>query len=189
MPSASATPLRLWLNPEKSVGAAVRDLLAQAEKRQQQSGTIYVGAVLQHLLGAKLEMVLGNEIEHHGASVADAVSSRDADFQVGDVAIHSTTAPGEAVLRKCVRNLEAGLKPIIVTLHRSAPVAMGLAEQAGIADRLEIFDAEQFIASNLHEFGKFLSRGRRESAEALIARYNRIVESCETDPSLKVEIQ
>ena len=178
------------LDSKTSVRAAVRDLLAQAERRQQEhSGTMYVGALLQHLLGAKLEIVLGIDIEHHGASVADAVSHRDADFQIGDVAIHSSTAPGEALLRKCLRNLEAGLKPIIVTVHHRTPVALGLAEQLGIADRVEIFDAEQFLASNLHELGRFESAGRRESAERLIARYNAIVERCETDPSLKVEIQ
>lgn len=186
----AAKPFSLKLDPSKSVRAAVRDLLAQAERRQQEnSGTMYVGAVLQHLLGAKLEIVLGIEIEHHGASVADAVSNRDADFQIGDVAIHCSTAPGEALLRKCQRNLDAGLKPIIVTVHHRTPVALGLAEQLGIGDRVEIFDAEQFVASNLHELGRFESAGRRESAARLIDRYNAIVERCETDPSLKVEIQ
>ena len=186
----AAKPFLLRLDPAKSVRAAVRDLLAQAEKRQQeQSGTTYVGTVLQHLLGAKLELVIGAEIEHHGASVADAVSSRDADFQLGDVAIHSTTAPSEALMRKCIRNLQAGHKPIIVTLHRATAVAQGLADIAQIADRVEIFDAEQFIAGNLHEFGKFRNSGLRASAQALIAGYNRIVSSCETDPGLKVELQ
>ncbi len=150
---------------------------------------MYVGAVLQHLLGAKLEVVLGKSLEHHGTSVADAVSNRDADFQLGDVAIHATTSAGEALLRKCQRNLDAGLKPIIITLHRSVPVAVGLAEQFGIAERIEVFDVEQFLASNLHELGKFEMAGRRESAHRLIEAYNAIVSACETDPSLRVEIQ
>ena len=52
----------------------VRDVIAQAEERQKTSqGTNYAGAVLQYLVGAKLDCALGKGlIEHNSFSTADA---------------------------------------------------------------------------------------------------------------------
>jgi len=73
--------------------------------------------MLQHLVGAKLDLVLGNgKIEHHGFSVADQSTERRGDYEVEGVAIHVTTHPSEALVRKCAANLQAGLKPVIVTI-------------------------------------------------------------------------
>ncbi len=124
----------------------------------------------------------------HGAAVSDAVSDRDGDFVFEDVVIHVTTSPGEAVIRKCQRNLDDGKRPILITTYRRVPVAEGLAESAGIGDRIDIFDIEQFLASNLYELGKFAPSGRKDTAEQLIAVYNSIIDSCETDPSLKISL-
>ena len=49
-----------------------------------------------------------------------------------------------------------------------------------------MLDAEQFIVANLHEFGAFKESQRRLSVEALIDKYNTIVDAHETDPSLKI---
>ena len=91
----------------------------------------------------------------HGAYVADAVSDRGGDFSYGDVVIHVTSAPGEAVIRKCARNIDDGFHPIIITTCRRVSVAEGLAESAGIANRLEVWDIEQFLSMNLNEHGLF----------------------------------
>lgn len=184
-----AKPFVLRFDPSKSLRAIVSDLLGQALKRQAEAGgTMFAGTVMQHLVGAKLELVLGEPIEHHGASVADGPSGRDGDFVVGDVALHVTAAPGEAVIRKCERNLEKGLRPVIVTMHARVPTASGLADQSGVGDRIDVFDAEQFLAGNLYELGRFVHQGRRASADQLIKKYNEIVEAQERDPSLRVTI-
>jgi hypothetical protein len=70
--------------------------------------------MLQHLIGAKLNLLLDSPVEHYGVSVTDTSSARDGDFLVEDVAIHVTTSPSEALLRKCTRNLDNGLKPVIL---------------------------------------------------------------------------
>ena len=67
-------------------------------------------------------------------------------------------------------------------------VAEGLAEQEGISDRIDVFEADQFIAGNLYEFAKFKAKERRLSANELVNRYNQIVAQYETDPSLRIEI-
>ena len=183
----SAKPFILRLDPAKSLRAAVQDVLAQAKTRQEENpGTTYVGTVLQHLVGAKVQLLLGIDVQHHGASVADESSARPADYLIEDVAIHVTNFPSEALIRKCIGNLDADLQPLIVTTRPS--LAKELTEQKNVAHRIEIFDVEQFIAGNFYELGKFARAGRRMTAEKLIATYNEIIESCETDPSLRIEI-
>lgn len=182
-------PFVLKFDTSKSLKAVIKDLLSQVVKRQEKShGATFIGTVLQHLVGAKLNVLLDKEIEHHGASVADESSHRKADFSIEDVAIHVTAAPSEAVIRKCASNLNKGLRPMIITNHRGVNVAEGLAEQLEVNERIDIFEIEQFLAGNIYELGKFEQKGRRITAEQLIAEYNKIVTSCETDPSLRIEM-
>jgi hypothetical protein len=184
----NAKPFVLRFEAGKSLRAVIRDLLQQAKKRQDEAaGTMFVGAMLQHLIGAKLELALpGTAFDHNGFSVADAAGGRAGDFDIGNAAIHVTTAPGEAVVRKCGSNLAAGKHPIIITLYDMLPAAEVFATQAGIVDKIDVLDAEQFIVANLHELGGFESSKRRVTVEALVDKYNDIVEANETDPSLKI---
>ena len=186
----SAKPLRLRFDPSKGMHAIVQDVLAQAKKRQQEAtGTMYQGAVLQHLVGAKLELALPElRIQHNGFSVADSVSERSGDFVLDDSVIHITTSPGEAVIRKCKSNIDSGQKPILLTLADGVAVARGLAANAGLEGRVDIMDAEQFLAANLHELSLFKASERRPTLMRLIEAYNRIVDENETDPSLKIDI-
>ena len=181
-------PMVLRFDNAKSMRSAIRDLIEQAIKRQaEMPGTTFVGTVLQHLVGAKLSLILPTPPEMHGASVADEVSGRDGDFILEDVVIHVTSAPTEALIRKCMHNLDSAKKPIIITTYRKVPIAEGLAETQGIADRLDVFDVEQFVAGNIYELGQFGFIGRKTTAEQLVDMYNRIIDECETDPSLKIE--
>jgi hypothetical protein len=66
------------------------------------------------------------------------------------------------------------------------PAADVFATHAGIADQLDVLDAEQFIVANLHELGGFCGDKRRVTLEALVDKYNAIVEANETDPSFKI---
>ena len=183
-----AQPFRLRFDTSKSLRAIFRELLQQVKKRQQQTpGATYVGTVIQHLVGAKLDIVLGG-ITHHGASVADEGTGREGDFVVGDVAIHVTTAPGEALIRKCKRNLANSIKPLVVTTAEGLVVAQGLALQAGVADRIDVLDIEQFLTCNLYERGRFDSSGRRETARDLVAHYNRLVSAHEREPGLHIDL-
>ena len=182
-------PLVMKLDQSKSMRALVRDLLSVAEKRQANNrGSTIVGTVLQHLVGAKLTLLMPTAPEMHGASVSDAVSDRGGDFILEDVVIHVTSAPGEAVIQKCKQNLDDGKRPILITTYKRVVLAEGLADAAGIADRIDIFDIEQFIAGNLYELGGFAQNGRGATAERLVNAYNNIVDACETDPSLKIQL-
>ena len=120
-------PFKIKLDGSRSLRTVVREVISQAIERQKTTpGMHFAGAVLQHLVGAKLDCCLGKgKIEHISFSTADAPSSRVGDFFVGDVAIHVTTSPGEAAIAKCGGNLNDGYRPILVTLQRGLTVAEG----------------------------------------------------------------
>jgi hypothetical protein len=184
----SSKPFTLDRDPSRTFRAILEDLLEQAVKRQKESpGTTYIGAVLQHLIGAKLSLALPESaIEHHGFSVADKVTGRSGDFLIEDTAIHCTTAPTDALLLKCQANLHAGKRPLVLTIRGGVEVAEFMAETKGIAGRVEVMDAVQFLATNLYEFSHFSASQRRVTMESLAARYNEIVDAEESDPSLRI---
>jgi hypothetical protein len=187
----SGKPFKIKLDASRSLRTVVRDVISQAEQRQKDTpGMNYAGAVLQHLVGAKLDCALGQgHLQHNSFSTADAPNARAGDFFLGDVAIHVTTSPGEAVIDRCKENLNDGHRPILVTVQRGLTVAEGLASNIGLADRIDIFEIEQFVALNLYEIAKFAAEGRRVAVTDLVSRYNEIVEEFETDPSLKIELR
>ncbi len=186
----NSKPFTLRYDPNKSLSSMVTDLLDQALKRQKENpGTTIVGTVLQHLVGAKLDLILPDDKHpaHDCASTADASAGKAGDFVIDDMAIHVTTSPGEALIRKCADNINSGLRPLIVTIKENQAVAESLAKFQNIGDRVEILAAEQFIAANILEWGHFASSNQRIEIDRLMARYNEIIEIAETDQSLKID--
>jgi hypothetical protein len=188
----ASQPFTLELDPTYGVRGAIRSLIAKVEERQKEmAGATLVGSVVQHLVAAKIETVLGlqpGEIVRHGASVNDA-KGRGGDIEFGDTVVHVTTAPGQLLVEKCGANLAAGRRPIIVTGRDRVSVAEGLIDDNGHRNRIDVLDYEQFLAANIFEIGRFEAKGRREAFEAIVDRYNNIVEEAERDPSLRIVIR
>lgn len=186
----TAKPFKVRLDASRSLRTLVRDMLEQAQERQRANpGMQYAGAVMQHMVGAKLDCALGpGSIVHNSFSTSDAQSGRAGDFLVGDVAIHVTTAPGERVIERCRQNIDEGHRAVLVTTAGKLAAAEGLAENAELAERIDVFEIEQFVALNLYELGRFSADGRKLAIRDWVARYNEIVDLFETDPSLKIEI-
>jgi hypothetical protein len=186
----ASQPFKLKLDPSKSLRHAVHELLNAAFDRQREMpGMMVAGAVMQHLVGAKLEiMSFDVPIEHRGFSVADSPGGQKGDFLVHDVSIHVTTAPTETLIRKCQENLEEGFRPLIITTENGIGGANALARNAGLGDRIDILEVEQFIATNIYEKSKFTESQRANTVSDLMGRYNRIVEMSESDPSLRVVV-
>ena len=186
----NSRPFRLRYDTSVSLRSVIKDLLQQAADRQRENpGTNYAGMVLQHLVGAKLSLILPpNTLEFHGASVADAPTARHGDFFVDDVVIHCTTAPSEALIEKCGENLRTGLRPMIITIYERVAQAELTAADHGMEGRIEVLDFEQFIASNIYELSQFKASARKVTVGRIIEAYNQIVSNCENDPSLRVEL-
>jgi hypothetical protein len=185
-----SSPLKLKVDTGSSLKTCIAGIFDEAKKRQSENrGSTVVGAVMQHLVGAKLEMLYPDQAIHHsGYSVADSPTGRSGDFQIGDCVIHVTTAPGKLLLQKCVDNLDRGLRPLIVSTNAGAALAETLAEEEGMYRRLEVLDIIQFLVANMLEWTSFDGSQRRHTFGELVTRYNTIIDSCETDPSLKIEI-
>lgn len=181
---------KFHFDPGKSLRANIEDLLLQAQDVQANSGgSNYVGAMLQHLVGAKLDLVLGRgKVKHHGSSVADHSTERKGDYQVDAVTIHVTTHPTEALMRKCADNLKAGLKPLIVTVGEGVTGAAFLLRNFKLAERVDVLDAAQFLTANVYERSLFHAADYKLTLTKLLQRYNEIVSECETDPALQVKL-
>lgn len=182
-------PFILAADASKTLRANLDDLFEQAKKREQQNkGTRYLGVMLQHLVAAKLQVVLPDgSFEIHGASVADAVTDRSGDFVINNTSIHCTTMPGELLMEKCKRNLTIGTHPIIITIYDRVHTAMAILEDYDLSGRVEVWDVQQFLSSNVMEHSLFVDGSRNTTLADIIDRYNRIIEEVETDPSLRIE--
>ncbi len=183
-------PFELLIDDSKSIKIIIDDLFMQATKRQREgSGTAYKGVLLQHLIGAKLNLALpGDIISHHGFSVADSSTSRSSDFQIDNVAIHCTTLPNEALIAKCELNLRNGLRPLILTIANGVQIAETLCQEAELETRIEVLDAIRFIVHNLYELSHFRASERLDAIQKLMKEYNRLIDEHERDPSFKVSL-
>ena len=184
----AGTPFRLNRDPNRSLRSVLSNLFEQAFRRRSAEDRAHAGALLQHLVGAKLACTLRPEVvRHHRYAAADPGTARAGDFVVGDTAFQVTTAPSEAVIERCRDDLKRALRPVLITLENRTSMAFCLAENAGIEAHIDIFDIEQFLASHILEWGRFRSEGRQIALDDLLDEYNRIVEENETDRSLKIE--
>ena len=184
-------PFVLTADTSKTIGANLDELFEQAKKRQTQNpGTQYLGTVLQHLVAAKLCLIMPEgSFEIHGASVADAPTERSGDFVINSTIIHCTTMPGALLIEKCKANVRGGCHPVIITIFDRVHTALNLAEDAGLAGRVEVWDIQQFLSANVYEHSFFDEGKRNSTLSDIISRYNNIVLETETDPSLRIEFE
>ena len=184
-------PFILSADTAKTIRASLDELFEQAKKRQKQNpGTQYLGIMLQHLVAAKLSIILPKEkFEIHGASVADSPTERSGDFVINNTIIHCTTAPGEPLIQKCKTNIRSGCLPVIITVFDRVKDAFNLANDAEISARLDVWDIQQFLSTNINEHGFFDEQQRTIKLADIIEKYNRIIDEKETDPSLKIEFE
>lgn len=184
-------PFVLTADTSKTVGANLDELFEQARKRQKQNpGTQYLGIVLQHLVAAKLCLILPEgSFEIHGASVADAPTARSGDFVINKTIIHCTTSVGDLLLNKCKVNIENGFRPVIITIYERVQTALNQIEDAGLSGRIEVWDIQQFLSSNVHEHSLFDEGKQNATLGTIIENYNHIVSEKENDPSLRIEFE
>jgi len=184
-------PFTLTADPSRTIGASLDELFEQAKKRQKQNpGTQYLGAVLQHLVGAKLSVILPpDKFQIHGAYVADSPTDRGGDFVINNTILHCTTAPGEPLIQKCKANIRAGCLPVIITIFDRVKTALDLAADAELSGRIEVWDIQQFLSTNISEHSMFDGAARNAKLADIIEKYNAITAEVETDPSLRIEFE
>lgn len=181
-------PFVLSSDTSKTVTANLADLFDQAKKRARQNkGTRYLGVILQHLVAAKLQVVLsGDGVEIHGASVADKKTDRAGDFVINSTAIHCTTARADLLMEKCKANLKAGYRPVIITIYDRVHTALTQIEDGGMQEQVDVWDIQQFLSSNVMEHSGFNEVARNHTLAEIIDKYNAIIDAVEHDPSLHI---
>jgi site-specific DNA-cytosine methylase len=104
------------------------------------------------------------------------------------VLLENVTGFLTSLVRKCADNLRDGLKPLIISFGDGVAGAMFLLKNSEMADRVDVLDAGQFLTANVYERSLFKAAECRITLGKLLARYNEIVATCETDPTLRVRI-
>lgn len=172
------------LDYAKPVSTVVSDILKAAAERSDKP----TGAVLQHLIGAKLQLRFPHvEIGNDRANAADLQTDREGDFQVGTTAFHVTTAPMEKLISRCVENKRAGYRPIILTLESKVIAARQMADNVGMSDMISVQAAETFVGNNIEEIAIYDGDKIREGLARLIRTYNTRINTIEIDKSLMID--
>ena len=120
--------------------------------------------------------------------MADTSSQRTGDFFINNTVIHVTTSPSENLLQVCQSNIQQGHSPLIVTTANGIVTIQTLTAGTPLENRIETVELEQFLVVNLAERAAFDPASRKVTVEHLLDAYNRIIDDCETDPGLKIEI-
>jgi len=142
------------------------------------------------LVGAKLTVILPpDKLQIHGAYVADSPTDRGGDFMINNTILHCTTAPGEPLIQKCQANLRAGCSPVIITVFDRVKTALDLAADTGLNGRIEVWDIQQFLSTNISEHSLFDGAARNAKLADIIEKYNAIITAVETDPSMRIEFE
>lgn len=176
--------IKVDIDPTKPVSAIVSDILDAAAERSDKPS----GAVLQHLIGAKLQLRFPEiEIGLDQANSADMQTDREGDFQVGTTAFHVTIAPMEKLISRCIENKRAGYRPVILTPESRVLAARQMVENVGMPNQISVQAAEVFVGTNIEEISIYDGDKIREGVARLIRTYNNRIENIEVDKSLMIE--
>jgi DNA (cytosine-5)-methyltransferase 1 len=152
------------------------------------------GAVLQHLVGAKLERRFRNtnvKIKHHSSSAADKQTGRHGDFEINTTVFHVTKILNEGHVKKANRNVSNGRDVyILIPMENELHAGLTIKNEKGDAflKKVQIISIEKFIGQNLDEMAVFDKTSSREELKKLLEVYNELIDNYEGDNSLKVII-
>jgi hypothetical protein len=175
--------LRITCKRGSAPGSWVAEIIERAQGR---SG----GRVEQHLVGAKLaEAHRDVDVPILPGTAGDAQTGRAGDFQIRTTVCHVTAAPGEAVVKKCEANADAGLHPVLLVPSSVKDRALLWAENLGMRGRLTVIAIEDFLSVNIIEHSGGETQNFIETLRRIVTEYNRRVAVAETDTSLTIEIE
>jgi hypothetical protein len=148
------------------------------------------GAVAHHLVGAKLSLRYpGRTVENRPHTAADQQGRYAGDYEINDTVFHVTVAPMPRLFEQRVPdNLRAGRRVKVLVPKNRVAAARQLADQAGVAARVDIAALEDFIGPNVEEMAEFSIAALRRYFRELLNTYNRRVEEVEADRSFLLDV-
>lgn len=177
------TGLKIRHKRQDSIRVHIESLfLAVRGRRDPLTGEWQVFQLMWHLVAAVLS--LKGRLDQNTISLMSAGSA----FRIGNTVIHVTNCPDWPLMHECFAESDQGLRPLVISTRAGAAQAEALAQEVGMGRKVEVLDITQFLVANMLEWTGFNGSQRRHTFEELITHYNAIVEACETDPSLKIEV-
>jgi len=171
------------ISADKPIALVIKDILEVVAERSDNPS----GSVLQHLVGAKLQLRFpGEKIGVDHANAADLQTGRAGDFQIGDTAFHVTVAPMEHLIERCKENLRDGFRPIILTVDRRLQAAQQMLDIAGIGSSAIAQSVENFIGTNIEEISGYRKNIISCELAHFIRLYNCRIDDAEIDKSLMI---
>ncbi|GAA2486557.1 DUF4928 family protein [Nocardia seriolae] len=174
------------IDPSWSIRAVVANLIAAGRER----GGNAAGAIVQHLVGAKLQIRFPDEkINIESYTTADQQTCRAGDYQIGHTAIHVTMSPSSQLFDgRCRDNIHHSFRPRVLVPADELGRAGVYALDADIANQVAIQSIEDFVGTNIEEVAGFRQDQVRAELRRLLELYNARIDQAESDHSLKVEI-
>ena len=172
--------VKLVFDSRLSTWQIIHNLIKSASKK--------AGYVVQHLVGAKLELRFPDiAISNESGSTADAPTNRGGDFTIGNTVFHVTMSPKSQLFDKCLQNLREGLKVYLIVPDSLLAGTRQLANQF-CSGQIAVESIESFLSQNIDEISIFKSDHLKKSLVSLINIYNRRVMDAEVDMSLMIEL-
>ena len=97
--------------------------------------------------------------------------------------------PGALLIEKCKANLRGGCHPVIITIFERVHTALNLAEDAGLAGRVEVWDIQQFLSSMYMNIAFLMKAREILRFQILLVVITKLFSEAETDPSLRIEFE
>ena len=149
------------------------------------------GAVLQHLVGAKLEMRYRSQpeinIAHHSSATADLQTNRLGDFDIGNSVIHVTKSPTVDHFQKAYQNAKSGRTVyVLIPENKLGMTAATVDIDSSYKSKVNVYSIEQFITQNIDELSLFRKEISLVSLLDMLKIYNQLVQEYENDNSLKI---
>jgi hypothetical protein len=175
--------LKLALDRRESPTAWVETIIESAK-------SLSGGVVEQHLVGAKLERRHRDvDVPNHPAHAADWQTARSGDFSIKGIVYHVTAMPSRGVIERCIENIKAGLKPVLLVPSETEYRAKALAQEEKIEKSLSIVSIEDFVALNIIELAIDGDKDFFGVLQEIIDIYNNRLAAVETDLSLKIDVR
>jgi hypothetical protein len=170
-----------------SLSSVFHDLLKQAEVKEKLTGQKARQFLLFNLIVSSFDIIDSNG-HHLLLSSYDASPNGVKNDRIiyDRIAIHIAYLPNEALIRKCKEDFEHGLFPKIMTSKKGTRATEALLSYQGLEGKIDVFEAEQYLAFKVFEITKFDYSRQRPTLNKLICRYNNVCDTGKANPNLKI---
>lgn len=177
--------IEVHFSPNETIGTFLKKLIHFPSNNP--------GAILQHLVGAKLELRYKSNnkinIEHNKSATADVQTNRKGDFDLGNSVIHVTKSPTTDHFKKALQNAESGrITYLLIPEDRMGTADLAKDIDSNYRAKVNVYSVEQFISQNIDELSLFQKEISLSNLKELLDTYNNLIEQYENDSSLKIVI-